>query len=125
MLQGTTKSACSTVSTTTRLPATDQRACRQTIFMRICCTYLLNDDMCVRGLVHKVNGFQDAHRWGIEVIAQVVFHNGVSVQELICRVAQRNDPHMTILQGCSSADCKMTGLQRAQSLPHTVLALRM
>lgn len=62
-----------------------------------CCTYLLDDDMCVGGLVQKMDGFHDAQRWRVKIVAQIIVHNWVFVQELICRVAQGNDPHMTAL----------------------------
>ena len=54
--------------------------------------------------MQKVNGFHDTHRRRIKIIAQVILHNWVFVQELIGGVAQSNDPHMTTLQGRSFAD---------------------
>ena len=67
----------------------------------------------------EVDGLQDAQRWCVQVVAQVIIHNGVFVDEMVCRVSQGNDTHMTTLHNCSFADSS-----RRWAGEHTVFDLK-
>ena len=59
---------------------------------------LLKNDMRVCSLVHEVHGLLHGDRWRVQVIAQIVVNDQVSVKQLILWVAQSYDTHMAPLR---------------------------